>query len=62
MLPLSETFFQLPFTLVCLFGIFVNIGTIVYGRRFILQVILFMCRVEKIKAFNQIISLIKIPD
>lgn len=62
MLPISNSFFSFSFALVSSAGILINTGTILYGRKFHSQIIVFMCRVEKVKSFNQIITLVKIPD
>jgi hypothetical protein len=62
MLPLAETTFRLPFLGVGLSGMLINLGTIGYDRIFNERIILFMCKVEKVKGFNQIVTLVSIPD
>lgn len=61
MLPIFEIFFKLPFVVVGLLGLVFNAATIAYGIRFKSDIVMFMCRVEKVKSFNQYITMVKMP-
>lgn len=37
-------------------------GNVLFQRKFRTEVVMFLCQVERVKSYNQIISLVKLPE
>lgn len=62
MIPIAADFYHINLSGVCCCAAVFSMGNVLFQRKFRTEVVMFLCQVERVKSYNQIISLVKLPE